>query len=169
NRQAYNIRVINLSLGHPAGESYTTDPLCQAVEQAWNAGIVVVCAAGNGGRKNSSQDATSSNEGYGTAYGSIQSPANSPFVITVGATKSVDGIRANDRIATYSGRGPTRLDFVLKPDIIAPGNRIVSLNAPYSYLETAYGSANAVPSSEYMTGSSCGLTAYYFRLSGTSM
>jgi len=45
----YNIRVLNLSLGHPVGESYTTDPLCQAVEAAWNAGIVVVCAAGNNG------------------------------------------------------------------------------------------------------------------------
>ena len=44
------IRVLNLSLGHPVGESYTTDPLCQAVEAAWKAGIVVVCAAGNDGR-----------------------------------------------------------------------------------------------------------------------
>jgi len=35
NRSAHNIRVMNLSLGHPAGESYTTDPLCRAVEQAW--------------------------------------------------------------------------------------------------------------------------------------
>ena len=31
----YNIRVINLSLGRPVFESYTVDPLCQAVEQAW--------------------------------------------------------------------------------------------------------------------------------------
>ena len=51
----YNIRVINLSLGHPVGESYTTDPLCQAVEAAYKAGIVVVCAAGNNGRLNSGQ------------------------------------------------------------------------------------------------------------------
>ncbi len=50
NKRKYNIRVINLSLGHPVGESYTTDPLCQAVEAAWKAGIVVVCAAGNRGR-----------------------------------------------------------------------------------------------------------------------
>ena len=33
NRSKYSIRVINLSLGHPVGESYTTDPLCQAVER----------------------------------------------------------------------------------------------------------------------------------------
>ena len=46
----YNIRVINLSLGRPVFESYTKDPLCQAVEAAWKAGIVVVVAGGNGGR-----------------------------------------------------------------------------------------------------------------------
>jgi len=46
----YNIRVINLSLGRPIYESYTLDPLCQAVEAAWNNGIVVVVAAGNDGR-----------------------------------------------------------------------------------------------------------------------
>ena len=49
-KNTYNIRVINLSLGHPIFESYTLDPLCQAVEQAWNAGIVVVAAAGNAHR-----------------------------------------------------------------------------------------------------------------------
>lgn len=37
-------------------ESYTPDPLCQAVEQAWKAGIVVVVAAGNYGRDNSNNN-----------------------------------------------------------------------------------------------------------------
>jgi len=46
----YNIRVINLSLGRGIYESYKLDPLCQAVEQAWKNGIVVVVAAGNDGR-----------------------------------------------------------------------------------------------------------------------
>ena len=40
-KDTYNIRVINLSLGRPVFESYALDPLCQAVEQAWRAGIVV--------------------------------------------------------------------------------------------------------------------------------
>jgi serine protease AprX len=65
-KNTYNIRVINLSLGHPVYESYKTDPLCQAVEKAWNAGIVVVVAAGNDGRDNSF-----GNNGYGT-IGSIR-------------------------------------------------------------------------------------------------
>src|SRR4029077_20282504 len=75
-KSLYNIRVINLSLARGIFESYTLDPLCQAVEQAWKAGIVVVVAAGNYGRDNSSN-----NNGYGT----ITAPGNDPYVITVGA------------------------------------------------------------------------------------
>src|SRR5437763_1312377 len=52
-KSTYNIRVINLSMGRGVFESYKQDPLCQAVESAWKAGIVVVVAAGNDGRDNS--------------------------------------------------------------------------------------------------------------------
>ena len=65
----YNIRVLNLSLGRPVYESYTLDPLCQAVEAAWNAGIVVVVAAGNAGR-----DTSLGTQGYAT----IDAPGNDP-------------------------------------------------------------------------------------------
>ena len=170
NKAAYNIRVINLSLGHPVGDSYKNDPLCQAVESAWNAGIVVVCAAGNNGRTSALAVPGAANEGWGTAYGSIQSPANDPYVITVGATKSMDGTRADDKIATYSGRGPSRIDMVLKPDIIAPGNRVISL---YSYDTTLYrwGSVSnaGLPMSAYTANSHSGMSTKYFVLSGTSM
>jgi len=169
NRTKYNIRVINLSLGHPVGESYTTDPLCQAVEQAWKAGIVVVCAAGNDGRLNTTQTSTADNEGWGTAYGSIQSPGNDPYVITVGATKSMDGVRADDRIATYSSRGPSRLDFVVKPDIVAPGNRVISVEAVNSNLANLYSATNQVPFSAYSYIPLPLNSLMYFRLSGTSM
>jgi serine protease AprX len=47
NKSAYNLEAINLSLGHPVAESYTTDPLCAAVRRAVKAGMVVVCAASN--------------------------------------------------------------------------------------------------------------------------
>jgi serine protease AprX len=76
-KDTYNIRVLNLSLGRPIYESYKLDPLCLAVEQAWKAGIVVVVAAGNYGR-----DDNRRTKGYGT----IASPGNDPYVITVGAT-----------------------------------------------------------------------------------
>ena len=78
-KSQYNIRIINLSLGRPIVESYKLDPLCQAVEQAWKAGIFVAVAAGNDGRLN-----VSGNNGYGT----INSPGNDPYVITVGAMKT---------------------------------------------------------------------------------
>nr|CAA9290318.1 hypothetical protein AVDCRST_MAG63-4302 [uncultured Armatimonadetes bacterium] len=171
NKDVYNIRVMNLSLGHEVGESYTTDPLCRAVEAAWKAGVVVVCAAGNEGRLQPiALPLLLNNDGYGTAYGSILSPANSPYVITVGAMKSTAGGRAGDRIGSYSGRGPSRLDFVLKPDIVAPGDGVISVNAPGSYVDGAVGSTNRVSWTEfcYEYGNPADASRY-FRLSGTSM
>ena len=123
----YNIRVINLSLGRPVFESYTLDPLCQAVEQAWAAGIVVVVAAGNEGRDNS----------MGTrGFATIGAPGNDPAVITVGATRTMGtATRVDDAIASYSSKGPTLLDHIVKPDIVAPGNRIGSLLVKNSTLD----------------------------------
>lgn len=169
NKTRYNIRVLNLSLGHPVGESYTTDPLCQAVEKAWQSGIFVVCAAGNQGRLNDTNTAGADNEGWGTAYGSIQSPGNDPYVMTVGASKSMGGTRLTDRIATYSSRGPSRLDYVLKPDIMAPGNLVVSTLADGSYLDTNYSARNQVPLLSYALGLLGADHNKYFVLSGTSM
>ena len=164
----YTTVVMNLSLGHPVADKYSNDPLCQAVEAAWKAGIVIVCAAGNNGRLNAANTVLAANEGWGTAYGSIQSPGNDPYVITVGAMKSVDGFRADDRIATYSSRGPSRVDMVLKPDLVAPGNLVISVKAPGSYLATAY-SGDSVPDNYYMVGGTSAPSPNYFQLSGTSM
>src|SRR5262249_38599389 len=120
----YNIRVINLSLGHRPEESFVNDPLCQAVEAAWNAGIVVVTAAGNNGRSRS-DDPTSPPQ-----YGSIDSPGNDPLIVTVGALNAHGTVEPDDdTVATYSSRGPSRLDHIVKPDLVAPGNRVVSLRA----------------------------------------
>ena len=170
NKVRYNIRVINLSVGHPAGESYTTDPLCLAAEAAWQAGIVVVCAAGNTGRLSATNVPGAANEGWGTNYGSITSPGNDPYVITVGAMKNFDGNRAHDRIATYTGRGPSRLDFIMKPDIVAPGNRVISTDANNSTLDNVNGQANDVLWPAYSTKAISGFgDPTYFLLSGTSM
>jgi serine protease AprX len=46
----YNIRVVNMSLGTPAINSYKTDALCLAVRKLVNAGIVVIAAAGTTAR-----------------------------------------------------------------------------------------------------------------------
>ena len=111
-------------------ESYTQDPLCQAVEQAWKAGITVVVAAGNYGRAN-----PTTTFGYGT----ITAPGNDPYVITVGAMndKGTPSL-TDDVITTYSSKGPTLFDMVAKPDIVAPGNLIDSLEAPNSTIFTNY-------------------------------
>jgi len=155
----YNIRVMNLSLGGPVQESYHFDPLCQAVEAAWQAGIVVVTAAGNFGRDNSMKS-----HGYGT----IISPGNDPYVITVGAMKAM-GTAApyDDEIAAFSSKGPTLFDHIVKPDIVSPGNQIVSLLSPGSTIALTYPTL-VVPPGQYMSNG-LGRNAAYLSLSGTSM
>ena len=151
-KSTYNIKVINLSLGRGISVSYTQDPLCQAVESAWKAGIVVVAAAGNYGRIS-----VNGSNGYGT----IAAPGNDPFVLTVGAMKAMNTFpRTDDLIASYSSKGPTTYDHVVKPDIVAPGNLVVSLDDHLATLESEY-PANLVAGN---------ITNHdYFMLSGTSM
>lgn len=158
-KNRYNIRVLNLSLGRPVTTSYRNDPLCQAVRAAWQAGIVVVVAAGNDGRDNS----------LGTnGYGTITAPGNSPYVITVGAMNTVGTLTStDDKIASYSSKGPSSIDQVVKPDLVAPGNRIMSLYQGTSWLDATY-PGNAVATSVYMNNSGKSVPAY-FELSGTSM
>jgi len=151
-QSTYNIRIINLSLGRGIGVSYTQDPLCQAVEAAWQSGILVVVAAGNYGRLS-----VNGSNGFGT----VTAPGNDPFVLTVGATKSNGSTSASaETLASYSSKGPTTYDHVVKPDMVAPGNGIVSLAAPGATLEAEY-------PAELVTGSDGNND--YFTLSGTSM
>src|SRR5215471_6680043 len=150
----YNIRVINLSLGRGIFESYTLDPLDQAVEQAWNAGIVVVVAAGNYGRDNSNN-----NNGYGT----ITAPANDPYAITVGAMKTMGtATRADDLIATYSSKGPTMVDHVVKPDIVAPGNLVISDLASINATLFVNYPQNQLPISYYTTNNNLNASSAYY-------
>src|SRR6185436_5928742 len=152
-KDALNIRVINLSLGASVTESYNTDPLTLAAKQAVNAGIVVVAAAGNKGKGANGQP----------QYGSIGSPGNAPWVITVGAS-STNGTarRQDDTIAAFSSRGPTRFDYAAKPDLVAPGMGIISLADPLSSFYTS--------KTEFLLQGkvSPGYTPY-IALSGTSM
>jgi len=140
NKSAYNIRVINLSLSSAAAESYTTDPLDAAVEQAWNSGITVVAAAGN-----------EALAGDGVTY----SPANDPWVITVGALDDKGTMtRLDDTLAPWSSRGLTQ-DGVRKPEVLAPGVGLVSTLATNSDF------ARMCPA--------CIVDGRYFRAGGTSM
>ena len=142
-----NIRVVNMSLGRPVYESYKNDPLCKAVEAVWQAGIVVVVAAGNDGRNN---------QGNSNGYGTINSPGNDPYVITVGASNMFGtDTRIDDMPTSYSSKGPSMIDHIVKPDILAPGNKISALG---SGKLKANNPANVTdPANSYM------------QLSGTSM
>jgi len=105
---------------------------------------VVVVAAGNEGR-----DDSFGNEGYGT----IMSPGNDPYVIAVGAMRSMGTpSRTDDLVASYSSKGPTQIDHVVKPDIMAPGNQVVSLLAHGATLASEY-PENRVENSYYQSKS----------------
>src|SRR5205814_262054 len=149
-KSRYNIRVINLSLGHAVYESYKLDPLCVAVEKAWKNGIVVVVAAGNNGRYQPTN-----------GYATVTSPGNDPYVLTVGSMKPMGTPqRTDDLIASYSSKGPTVVDAVVKPDLVAPGNLLVSLAAPNSTLYTQ-NPANRVANNYYITGGNTSSSTTY--------
>ena len=148
NKSKFGIDVINLSLGHPIYEPASTDPLVQAVERASSAGIVVLAAAGNNGI-----NPTTGQPGYA----GINSPGNAPSAITVGAVSTSNTVtRKDDRIPDYSSSGPTWYDALMKPDVLAPGHRIIAVGAKKSTIYQQYPQLRA-PDADYI------------RLSGTSM
>ncbi|WP_344612865.1 S8 family serine peptidase [Dactylosporangium salmoneum] len=116
------IRVLNLSYGTAGMSASTVDPLMYAVEQAWQAGIVVIIAAGNDGGTTSA----------------LTNPAMDPFVVAVGASTTNQTIStADDDVATFTnGSTGTR-----KVDLLAPGASIVSLRDVGSYVDQTYPNA----------------------------
>jgi serine protease AprX len=140
NKDTYNIRVLNMSMYATPVAPYWADPYNLAVMAAWQAGIVVVASAGNGG----------------PAPLSIGVPGNTPYIITVGAF--TDNYTPNklgdDYMPPFSAAGPT-LDAFVKPDLIAPGAHIPSLMRNNTYLAQEY------PENR--------IQGHYFKMSGTSM
>ena len=138
-RDLHGIDVLNLAVGTPSGVSWKVDPLNYAVQRAVDAGIVVVASAGNTGPEPMS----------------VLKPGDDPLVLTVGASddRGTPG-RGDDAVPLFSAQGPTRTDLLEKPDVVAPGSRLISLRSPGSTVE------QNVPG---------GLDAVYRRGSGTSM
>lgn len=114
NRQRYNIRVVNLSMGYPLAQSkdHLVDPLGKAISEAVKAGLVLVVAAGNEGDR------------PGTL---CKTPAIHPDVITVGSS---DG----DKVAKFSSRGPGPGKGM--PDLLAPGVNLMGANVAFSLAES---------------------------------
>ncbi|HKC91127.1 MAG TPA: S8 family peptidase [Candidatus Limnocylindria bacterium] len=119
NRTSMNIKVLNLSFGAPQRSSYHRELLAGVVESAWFAGITVIAAAGNDG----------------PATGTVSMPGADPFVVTVGSFADQGTLATNDdRESVFSSRGPTRDGFA-KPDVLAPGEHVVSLRVPGTALD----------------------------------
>lgn len=118
-RTALHIRVLNLSLGTTQRSSYHDDLLAALAESAWFSGIVVIAASGN----------------EGPVPGMIATPGADPFIVTVGSFDD-QGTRSaqDDRESAFSSRGLT-VDGFAKPDVLAPGRRVVSLRANGARLE----------------------------------
>jgi serine protease AprX len=139
NQERYNIRVANLSIG--TIDVGSTDPLVRAVEAAWDAGIVMVIAAGNNGPRKQS----------------ITSPGTSRKAITVGASDDQNIVDiGGSNMKNFSGRGPT-LECIVKPDIVAPGCGIISCLT------------NSPELSEKRLAKMKIVDDYYVQMSGTSM
>ncbi|MCI0397414.1 MAG: S8 family peptidase, partial [Chloroflexi bacterium] len=139
NHAQYNIRIVNLSLISQVDSPYWADPINQAVESLWAAGIVVVAAAGN--------------DGPGPM--TIAVPGNDPFIVTAGAFTDnfTPENESDDYVTPFSGAGPTEMGFV-KPDVIAPGAHVISSMKP----NTTWADSN--PDSR--------VQGTYYRAAGTS-
>ena len=119
NANGLNIRVLNMSFGTDGVQRYQLDPLAYAAEQAWHKGIVVVVAAGN--------------DGYGSPK--LNNPAYDPYVIAVGGSDGLGTATTDDDIVpSWSATG----DGTRNPDVVAPGQSVVSLRVPNGHLDAAY-------------------------------
>ena len=146
------IHGVNMSLGYnfePEWFACGQSPLCTEVDRLVKSGVVVVVAAGN--------------TGYGTLKSSIGStaaglpltindPGNADLAITVGSTHR--DMPHTYGVSYFSSKGPTG-DGRMKPDLVAPGEKIISCAAgqlktdvakdtPCDYVETS-GTSMAAP------------------------
>lgn len=110
-KDALGIRILNISVGARGKKTMSENSaLVRSVNRAWDAGIVVVVAAGNNGPQRMS----------------ITTPGISRKVITVGCSDDDrEVLVGGSRMVDYSGRGPTS-ECICKPDVVAPGSSVVS-------------------------------------------
>ncbi len=141
NRNIYNIKVANLSLNSTVPETYHTSALDAALEVLWFNKIVVVVSSGNDGKEK------------------LYPPANDPFAIVVGSTDTKNTVDiGDDKLSSFSAYGMTS-DGFNKPDLVAPGQDIVSLLAGDDINLKKVLPLNAI----------LGYANKYFKMSGTSM
>ncbi len=123
NFKKYNIKIVNMSIGTKS--SGQSDPLVAAVNELWDLGITVVAAAGNNGPNPFT----------------ISSPGVSKKIITVGSSDDSENKILNNN---FSSRGPTK-ECVIKPDILAPGNNIISCRCADGKYKSLSGTSMSTP------------------------
>jgi subtilisin family serine protease len=151
------IHGVNMSLGYdfnPRWFACGQSPLCVEVNRLVRSGVVVVVSAGNGGY-GTFVDADNQVQSRYSGL-SITDPGNADLAITVGSTHRE--MPHTYGVSYFSSRGPTG-DGRLKPDMLAPGERIISCAAGQEAAK--YGTTNEA-------GAVVG-PVRYCELSGTSM
>ncbi len=154
---------VNMSLSIPhdvANYACGRTPVCDEAERTVSSGIVVVVAAGNQGYRTYTTADGISASAYNTI--SITDPGNADLVITVGATH-----RARPHtygVSYFSSRGPTG-DGRLKPDLVAPGEKITA-PLPKGMSGLKDGTSMAAP---HVSGAAAMLMARHNELVGRPM
>ncbi|WP_250038327.1 S8 family peptidase [Paractinoplanes maris] len=144
---------VNISVGHPFDPSWFAaglTPVCREVDNLVRSGVVVVVAAGNSGY-GYAQDRRLQPIRLGFDM-TINDPGNAALALTVGSTSSSPH---STGVSYFSSKGPTG-DGRLKPDLVAPGERIISA-ASGALLATAQGVSSAATYAEN-TGTSMAAT-----------
>jgi len=146
------IHGVNMSLGYnfePEWFACGHSPLCVEVDRLVKSGVVVVVAAGNTGYGSLTSNIGATSAGMALT---INDPGNADLAITVGAThRDMPHVYG---VSYFSSKGPTG-DGRLKPDLVAPGEKIISCaagtlkqegakNQPCDYVETS-GTSMAAP------------------------
>ena len=148
---------LSLSIKHDvANFACGSTPVCEEAHRLVGSGIVVVAAAGNNGYL---QFVTTRGPQEGYHSISITDPGNTESVITVGATHR-DSAHLYG-VSYFSSRGPTG-DGRLKPDLVAPGEKIVS-TIPAGETKRMDGTSMAAP---HVSGAAALLLARYGELVG---
>jgi subtilisin family serine protease len=154
NMHGRNLRIhgVNLSVGYEFNAEWFAcgqSPLCVEVDRLVRSGVVVVVAAGNTGYGQiRAKERPTATAGLDLT---INDPGNADRAITVGSTHASEPHTFG--VSFFSSKGPTG-DGRNKPDLVAPGERIVSCAAGNSAREQAKGED---------------LRALYLERSGTSM
>jgi subtilisin family serine protease len=143
------IHGVNISVGcdwYPDEYAAGQSPLCRAVDDLVGSGVIVVVSAGNSGAGGTLSGASGDVSGQ---LSTITDPGNAAKAITVGSTHRLAPHTYG--VSYTSSKGPT-LDGRLKPDLVAPGERITSaavgaLRAGVAPLECDPGAATYIEDS----------------------